>query len=312
MEEVRVDSFVFYASFYDAIRGMDDATRLQIYDAICEYGIYRNTTELTGIAYSILTMVMPLLDANYQRRVNGGKGGRPKKENKTSGYQNKKPVVSEIKTSGYQKTKPNVNVNESGNAYETDSVNNNEGGKCSSSNVNGDHQATTTTNFLDIEFVAKKILSLQRWNPDTSKFIAEKFINLNSENASKGWGNGVWESRLNGFLRDERTPEDYDSWQMYVEESKHIMSREELNHCMQSWLRANSRESKESVDNAKEIWRAYNEKYHQDKNWEDLPGDASSTCDENKIPCIVTQNGDTYYPNGAVIKSNNNDDLPFS
>lgn len=114
------DSFVFYKSFYDAIKELDDQDKLIIYTAIFEYTFYGNEIELTGICKGIFALIKPQIDANNKRYSNGKKGGRPKKEEeKTNGYENKKPMVIEEKnqkllkkeTNGYENKKPNVNDN---------------------------------------------------------------------------------------------------------------------------------------------------------------------------------------------------------
>lgn len=90
------DGFVFYRSFYEAIRELPRDVQGEIYTAIVEYGLYGKETErLKPIARSIFALVKPQLDANTARYVNGklgaesgklgaeyGKlGGRPKSEN---------------------------------------------------------------------------------------------------------------------------------------------------------------------------------------------------------------------------------------
>ena len=112
------DSFVVYKSFYESINIEDlpDETQLELYRAIFEYGFYGKEPKLKGISNSIFTLIKPQIDANNKRYCDGKKGGRPKKGDnletkKTSGYENKKPVVINKKTSGYENKKPNDNVN---------------------------------------------------------------------------------------------------------------------------------------------------------------------------------------------------------
>lgn len=95
------ESFIFYRSFYEAIKDLDCDTKVEIYDAICEYSLNQNETEIEGIGKSILTLIKPQLDANLKRYKNGCFGGRPK--TKTKPNENQK------------ETKPEPNDNDNDN-----------------------------------------------------------------------------------------------------------------------------------------------------------------------------------------------------
>ena len=82
------DSFIFYGSFYEAISCLDDATRLQCYDAVASYAITGIDPELNGVAKAIFALIKPQIDANNKRYNNGckgaeygKKGGRPVTKN---------------------------------------------------------------------------------------------------------------------------------------------------------------------------------------------------------------------------------------
>lgn len=109
------ESFIFYKSFYEAIKDVEDKEKIQIYEAICKYSLYEDETELTGITKTLFTLIKPQLKANTKRFQDGKKGGRPKKI--TSGYENKE-------TDGYSEKKPNNNVNVNDN--DNDNVNDND------------------------------------------------------------------------------------------------------------------------------------------------------------------------------------------
>ena len=104
------DSFVFYRSFYDAIKGLPRDIQGEIYTAIMEYGLYGKETEnLKPIAQSIFTLIQPQIEANNKRFENGKKGaeygvrgGRPKKNN---------PKETPKKPQETPKETPNVNDN---------------------------------------------------------------------------------------------------------------------------------------------------------------------------------------------------------
>lgn len=109
------ESFVFYKSFYDAIKELDLETQAVLYDAICRKALYDEEKELNGTAKIMYTLIKPQLDANNKRYLDGLKGkefgklgGRPKKEK-----EEKTPGGFLIKT-------PNVNDNENVNENEND------------------------------------------------------------------------------------------------------------------------------------------------------------------------------------------------
>lgn len=104
------DSFIFYRSFYEAIRDLPRDIQGEIYTAIMEYGLYGKETEnLKPVARSIFTLIKPQIDVNNKRFENGSKGGRPpKKETKEKPNNNQKET----------KEKPNNNVNVNENEKE--------------------------------------------------------------------------------------------------------------------------------------------------------------------------------------------------
>lgn len=122
------DSFIFYKSFYDAIKKRKKSLQTSVYNAIFSYVFDGEEIELSPEAESIFVLIKPQLDANNVRYKNGklgaefGKlGGRPKKENKNPiGVNSKNPsgVINEN-----PKKTPNENVNV--NVNENDNVNDN-------------------------------------------------------------------------------------------------------------------------------------------------------------------------------------------
>lgn len=75
---MKATSFVFYESFRDASRNLDDATRLALYEAIMDYSLYgEEPDEGNPVAASMFKLVRPVLDTNAKRRENGRNGGRP-------------------------------------------------------------------------------------------------------------------------------------------------------------------------------------------------------------------------------------------
>ena len=116
------ESFVFYRSFFEAIKAIKDKDRLKIYDAICEFALNEKETELTGITKGIFEMAKPIIVSSRNRYnacvENGKKGGRPKKE---------KPNNNLI---GFENQKPKQNLNENDNENVNDNDNNNASESC--------------------------------------------------------------------------------------------------------------------------------------------------------------------------------------
>lgn len=76
------DSFIFYRSYYEAIKDLPRDIQGDVYTAIMEYSLNGITTDnLKPIARAIFTLIKPTLDSTRAKYENGTKGGRPK--NKT-------------------------------------------------------------------------------------------------------------------------------------------------------------------------------------------------------------------------------------
>lgn len=103
-EKIERDSFVFYRSFYEAIKDLDKNEQSDLLSAICELALNGNEIELNGISSTIFKLIKPQINANLKRYKNGSKGGRPKTENK--------PKENQSKTKHKPNVNDNVNVNE--------------------------------------------------------------------------------------------------------------------------------------------------------------------------------------------------------
>ena len=102
------ESFVFYRSFFEAIKNLDDKKRLKMYDLILNFALNDEEIETKyEICSQLFTLIKPQLSANNKRYEDGKKGGRPKKI-KTGGFSEKKPNVNE---------NVNENVNDLSNCF---------------------------------------------------------------------------------------------------------------------------------------------------------------------------------------------------
>ncbi len=102
------DSFVFYRSFYDSISHCPDEAQIVLLRAVISYGLNQEVPDFSGVPYqqfieAIFAGIRPQLDANFQRYINGCRGGAPK------GNQNAR---KQPKTTGKQ---PNDNDNDNDN-----------------------------------------------------------------------------------------------------------------------------------------------------------------------------------------------------
>ena len=112
------DSFIFYRSFYEAIKDLQRDIQGEIYTAIMEYSLYgKETDNLKPVARSIFTLIKPQIDVNNKRFDNGCKGGRPlKKETKEKPNNNQKETKEKPNNNQKEtKEKPNDNDNDNVN-----------------------------------------------------------------------------------------------------------------------------------------------------------------------------------------------------
>ena len=72
------DSYVFNASFDEALRELPDKSRLKVYDAVSDYALRGIEPKFSGMEKAIFTLIKAQIDQRNQRVENGKKGGRKK------------------------------------------------------------------------------------------------------------------------------------------------------------------------------------------------------------------------------------------
>lgn len=72
------DSFIFYRSFYEAMKELEPTLKAQLLDVIMEYALNGNEIECEGTVKGMYVLIKPQIDANNRKRENGKLGGRPK------------------------------------------------------------------------------------------------------------------------------------------------------------------------------------------------------------------------------------------
>ena len=128
---MKQESFVFYRSFYEAVKEFDKDIIADLMIGLCSYALDDVIIEFdNNIAKSLFVLIKPQIDANKVKRLNGSSGGRPRKNESIpeekeikkppvfKNDKNKKPPVinlhEEIKPPVFKNAsekKPNVNVN---------------------------------------------------------------------------------------------------------------------------------------------------------------------------------------------------------
>lgn len=120
------NSFIFYESWWEAIKDLPKDVRGDVLTAIVEYGLTGDTNvQLKPITNALLTMAKAQIDVNNKRYENGKRGGRPKTkpkpnnnqtETKEKPNQNQNITKTEPKRNQTEtKEKPNKNDNDNVN-----------------------------------------------------------------------------------------------------------------------------------------------------------------------------------------------------
>ena len=95
---MKCSSFVFYASFHEATKELDDAEYGTLMRAINEYALNDVMPELNGMLKMAFILIKPQIDANIERRETGKGGGRPSLNNDV-----KNEIIQELQNGETQK-----------------------------------------------------------------------------------------------------------------------------------------------------------------------------------------------------------------
>ena len=74
---VNRNSFVFYDSFYKAMKNLSKDEKIEYIDAICNYSLYDIRLEMCPKIEGMFELIKAQIDANIKKRKDGMKGGRP-------------------------------------------------------------------------------------------------------------------------------------------------------------------------------------------------------------------------------------------
>ena len=103
------DSTIFYRSFYESVQELPLESQAKIYNAIFNYSLNGNQSELSGIELAIFTLIKPQLDANHKRYENGKKPKVKVEISKTEAKQ--KQEISKTEANKNVNVNDNVNKN---------------------------------------------------------------------------------------------------------------------------------------------------------------------------------------------------------
>jgi hypothetical protein len=94
-------SFIFKDIYFNAVNGLNDADRLSVYDAICQYALNQNETKLEGFAEIVFSLIKPDISRGVKMYENGTKGGRPKNQTETKTKPKDNQTYNQNETIGY-------------------------------------------------------------------------------------------------------------------------------------------------------------------------------------------------------------------
>lgn len=209
------DSFVFYRSFYEAIKNVPKKHQVAIYQAVFEYAFDHKEATLSGVPDALWSLIKPQLDASEKRYENAKKGGeygkmggRPRKTGSE-----KKPLK------GYEEKTLNDNDNHNVNDNHNHNLNVNE-----NQNGNGNDTLSPPNPLTGAESGSVTTPSLS----DVQNYCIERGSSVDPEEfydfyTSKGWLVGKtpmkdWKAAFRGWERNHKAKEpenryaDLDDW----------------------------------------------------------------------------------------------------
>ena len=164
-------SFIFYSSYYEAIKNLPEDEQCQMYKIIVEYIIAnKQPKKLSKTSKACFLLIKPFLDSSIKRYCanvkNGKKGGRPKKETtpqkkptetqtKPNNNPSKTQTITQVKPN--PKPKQNLNMNMNSNMNINIKENNN---IIKEKNINNDDVVDENKKLFDV--LLNKINLLQQ------------------------------------------------------------------------------------------------------------------------------------------------------
>ena len=173
-------SAVFYESFYDSTKDLDDKTFREAWTALLEYAFYDEEPEnISAISSMFFKMAKPNIDKAVQLRENGKGGGRPKKPL----VSDEKPMVSSKKPMVIDE-KPMVTNPKTKHIYDVDVDEDVDVDKDVDVDVDSESEAETDYNNTHIPTMAEIRAENERCGYGLSEDSLTAFVRYNREH---GW-----------------------------------------------------------------------------------------------------------------------------
>lgn len=115
MRKDKRDSFIFYRSFYEAVKVLSKEDKADLFEAITIYALDQKNITLSPIPKAMFKLIKPQLDANYKRYSVGVKNGQKGAKYGKKGGRPKNPQITPRKPSNENvndNVNDNVNLNE--------------------------------------------------------------------------------------------------------------------------------------------------------------------------------------------------------
>lgn len=179
------ESFIFYRSFYEAIKSLENEKKVEIYDAIFSYSFDQKEPNLSGVSASIFTLIRPQLDANRKRFENGCK------EKKKSKKQAKDKQTK-------SKVEANNNVNHNHNH-----------------NLNEESKSKSKS---ESKFIKPALQEIQAYCQERKNNVnAEKFFDYYQANGWKVGKNPMkdWKAAVRTWEKNEKTTNNKEDFSIY-------------------------------------------------------------------------------------------------
>lgn len=109
------NSFIFYRSFFEATKPLNQEQKAELFNAICVYSLDQETPTLDPICTAMFSLIKPQLDANYNKFKAGKKSAEIKQNVNRKPTEKQQSVNTPI-------TNVNVNVNDNVNVNENESI----------------------------------------------------------------------------------------------------------------------------------------------------------------------------------------------
>ena len=184
------NSFVFYGSFFEAIKELEDKDKGIISYAIMQYGLTGESPKLRGYLKSMFLLIKPQIDANNKKYENGCLGGRPSKAQNNQSKTKGKPKDKQTESKAYPNEDVDVDVNVDVNENEDVDVKGKGDCKGKNQRVSDRNGKNNPNDETDFSFVERQGTAKETENDKTDISPREKSKKANDRTANDQMANG--------------------------------------------------------------------------------------------------------------------------